>query len=146
MISRKDLRELAKKRLKDAEVLLKNRRYQGAFYLGGYVIELLLKYNICKIFKFSNGFPESKSELNSYQSKVKIRFTSVTSLSDFKTHDLPKLLTISGKEYDIKTRTLNEWTSILIWNPEFRYLNSVLKRKDISKIISNIKSIYRILL
>ena len=41
------LLQISNDRLKDATVLLKNLRYNGAVYLGGYVIECLLKTAIC---------------------------------------------------------------------------------------------------
>ena len=43
MIDRAELRKIARERLKDAEALLKAGRYDGAVYLGGYVVELALK-------------------------------------------------------------------------------------------------------
>lgn len=39
---------IASERLQDAKVLLKNGRYNGAVYSGGYVIECLLKAVICQ--------------------------------------------------------------------------------------------------
>ena len=39
--------QVANERLRDARVLLKQKRYNGAVYLGGYVIECLLKAAIC---------------------------------------------------------------------------------------------------
>ena len=41
------LLHIANERLRDANVLLKQKRYNGAVYLGGYVIECLLKAAIC---------------------------------------------------------------------------------------------------
>ena len=41
MISRTELRKIARERLKDAEVLLKEGRYDGAIYLGGMWSKLL---------------------------------------------------------------------------------------------------------
>jgi HEPN domain-containing protein len=38
MISKNDLRKRARTKLKDAEILLKNKRYDGAVYLSGYEI------------------------------------------------------------------------------------------------------------
>ena len=38
---------VANERLRDANVLLKQKRYNGAVYLGGYVVECLLKVAIC---------------------------------------------------------------------------------------------------
>ncbi|MBI1923693.1 HEPN domain-containing protein, partial [Candidatus Poribacteria bacterium] len=81
MISKDDLRKIARAKLKDAEVLYKNRRYDGAVYLCGYTIETVLKARICRTLKWE-GFPSTRSEFQSYQS--------------FRTHDLVVLLTLSG--------------------------------------------------
>ena len=48
MISLLDLETLAHDRLSDAEALLAAGRYDGATYLGGYVVELALKRRICQ--------------------------------------------------------------------------------------------------
>jgi HEPN domain-containing protein len=42
------LLHVSNERLKDATILLKQKRYNGAVYLGGYVIECLLKAAICE--------------------------------------------------------------------------------------------------
>ncbi len=47
-MNRSDLQNLATIRLRDAEVLLDNGRYDGAYYLLGYVIECALKACIAK--------------------------------------------------------------------------------------------------
>lgn len=47
MIDLTELRKIAEERLKDAEALLAAGRYDGAIYLGGYVVELGLKRRIC---------------------------------------------------------------------------------------------------
>lgn len=103
MIDRKDLRKIAKARLKDAEALLDAGRYDGAIYLGGYVVELSLKSCICRNLKW-RGFPQTRGEFQSYQS--------------FKTHDLDVLLSLSGSEEKIKTRYLAEWSAVATWDPE----------------------------
>lgn len=54
-ITIKELSELCKERLKDAEILIKAQRYDGAYYLCGYVIELALKKRICKTLNW-DGF------------------------------------------------------------------------------------------
>jgi hypothetical protein len=146
MISKRNLKDLANKRFLDARVLLSKRRYQGCLYLVGYTIELLLKYNICKIFKFTRGFPESKIEFSSYQNKVKKRFSTITSIKDFKTHNLQKLLTYSGKEYDVKAQTLTEWDAVKTWDPEFRYKNQIIKKQNAINIVDYIERIKKILI
>lgn len=106
MINRTDLRNIAVERLKDAEALLAAGRYDGAIYLGGYVVELSLKSCICGILKWK-GFPQTRSEFQNYLS--------------FKTHDLDVLLSLSGSEDKIKTKYLAEWSAVASWDPEARY-------------------------
>ena len=56
MISPAELRKTARARLKDAQVLLAAKRYDGCVYLCGYSIEIGLKARICralKLVKFS---------------------------------------------------------------------------------------------
>jgi len=132
MITKEELLKLASLRLGDSNVLLLNKRYQGSIYIGGYVIELLLKYNICKIFNLTEGFPENEIDLNSYNSIIRKEFKDNTKrigLKTYKTHNLSNLLLISGKEYEVKNFLLNEWTEILIWNPEMRYKNFKIEKK-----------------
>jgi len=106
MISRKELRQIARARLEDAQTLLNAGRYDGTIYLGGYVVELALKARICKTLKWSS-FPQTRGEFQNYQS--------------FKTHNLDVLLSLCGVEAKIKTKYLAEWSIIATWDPEARY-------------------------
>lgn len=106
MISVENLREIAKARLEDSEILYRAKRYDGAAYLCGYVIELALKSRICETLKWP-GFPESKHEFENYRS--------------FKTHSLDVLLSLTGKEQEIKTQFLADWSVVVKWDPEVRY-------------------------
>src|ERR1039457_2278627 len=76
MISTKDLRAIARTRLSDAEVLLAAKRFDGAFYICGYAVELALKARICRTLKWS-GFPENEKDFKGFRS--------------VKTHDLAVL-------------------------------------------------------
>src|SRR5438552_17828794 len=100
MISRNDLRKIARARLKDAEVLLANRRYDSAVYLCGYAIELVLRARICQTLKWS-GFPETAKEFQPFQS--------------LKTHSLVTLLSLSGQEQRITSSYLPAWSVVAPW-------------------------------
>lgn len=106
MIAKTELRKLAKARLKDSKILCSAKRYDGAVYICGYVIELGLKLRICKTLKWE-GFPSSNSEFQNFRS--------------FKTHNLDVLLLLSGIEEKVKTQYLPEWSAITSWDPEARY-------------------------
>ncbi len=106
MLSRKDIRKIAKTRVADARILLNNKRWDGAVYLCGYAIELGLKLKICEILNWQE-YPQTKSEFNDYRT--------------FKTHNLDVLLHLSGIESHIKANYLSDWSIVAKWNPEARY-------------------------
>ncbi|HTV55813.1 MAG TPA: HEPN domain-containing protein [Terriglobia bacterium] len=56
-MNRADLQKLAEERLADAELLLANGRFGGAYYLSGYVVECALKACIAKLTK-AEDFPD----------------------------------------------------------------------------------------
>ena len=106
MIAIADLRSVAEARLRDAQVLLQEGRYDGAAYLAGYAVEIAIKARICQTLGWT-GFPESRREFEGYAS--------------FKTHDLAVLLHLSGQESAILERYKEEWDRIVAWTPEERY-------------------------
>ena len=107
MISLNELRNLSKDRVKDAEALIQAKRYDGAYYLCGYAIEMGLKRRICKTLRWKKGYPGSDKEFGQ--------------LKSFKTHDLDVLLGLSGIEEKIKKNFLSEWSIVNAWKPEIRY-------------------------
>jgi len=131
MISRSDLKKLARTRLADSEILFSNRRYDGAVYLCGYAIELALKARICQTLKWLE-FPASSKEFESYRS--------------LRTHDLDVLLHLSGIEDRIKTNHLTDWSIIATWDPEARYKSSTtVKRRDASNMLGSVKRLLKVL-
>ncbi len=131
MLTRTELLKIARSRLRDAEALMSARRYDGAIYLCGYVIELKLKARICKTLRWS-GYPSTRNEFQRYQS--------------FRTHDLDVLLSLSGLETKIKTKFLAEWSVVASWDPEVRYrpVGSTTK-KDVELMIESTRSLLRVL-
>jgi len=81
MISQRELRSIARARLRDAQVLLAARRFDGAYYLGGYAVEVALKARMYRTLNWS-GFPDAGREFQGLQS--------------LKTPDLEILLRLSG--------------------------------------------------
>lgn len=125
MLDRKDIKAIAKARLKDAQVLLRGNRFEGAIYLCGYAIELALKARICQTLKWG-GYPASNGEFSDYRS--------------FKTHDLDVLLHLSGIEDKVKATLLAEWSAIAQWSPESRYsLIGKATRSDASLMVTSTK-------
>jgi hypothetical protein len=106
MISVLDLQNLCTDRLEDAKTLYKDGRYEGAFYICGYVVEMGLKKKICETLGWA-GYPNAGNEFSNLQS--------------FKTHNLEILLHLSGAETKIKKAHLSDWSIVVGWNPEIRY-------------------------
>jgi HEPN domain-containing protein len=106
MITRSDLTKIARARLRDAEVLYRSQRYDGAIYLCGYAVEIALKARICKPLSWS-GYPSTGGEFQNYQS--------------FRTHNLDVLLRLAGVEEKIKTTLMTEWSTVAAWDQEARY-------------------------
>lgn len=122
-MNRKNLQELARIRLKEASVLLKNGNYDGAYYLCGYVIECGLKACIAKQTN-KYDFPDKNTVNRSYN------------------HNLTELLGIAGLENPIKderTRNRNlaiNWTIVKDWRASSRYEKH--SRKDAEDLYSAI--------
>ena len=107
MVLSADLRGTAEARLADAQLLLAHGHFDGAGYICGYAVELMLKARICDTLGWS-GYPDTRKEFENLQS--------------FKTHNLDVLLTLSGRENAIKTpENFTHWSIVAGWNPEARY-------------------------
>jgi HEPN domain-containing protein len=103
MPTRKDLRDLAKLRLEEAEYLYRGKLHDGCVYLCGYVVEFALKARICKVLK-----------LHEYPDRAL-----------FKTHDFEVLKLLAGLQDEItiskNTPLFNNWSIATRWRPEQRY-------------------------
>ena len=106
MLSRGDLHSIASARLRDAEALLRCRRYDGAIYLCGYAIEIKLKACVSGALGLQ-GWPSTASEFKGYER--------------LKTHDLDVLLRDSGFEHKVKIGFFAEWSAVTVWDPSLRY-------------------------
>lgn len=126
MINLRALKYLASQKRKDAEVLFRLKRNNGAIYLMGYALEFSFKRKVCQSLGFHNGFPESRTELNLYSPQIAL-FNSVsptislTQLRQIKNHDLDQLLIYSGAQTRIINTYWQEWLIVRCWNPENRY-------------------------
>ncbi|MGV7208413.1 HEPN domain-containing protein [Oxalobacteraceae bacterium A2-2] len=106
MLTTKTLRQLSSARWQDARILYETRRYDGAYYLCGYAVELALKARICRTLRWP-GYPSTNKEFEHFRS--------------FKVHDLEVLLQLTGREAFIKNTHFSEWSEVSLWNPEVRY-------------------------
>ena len=131
MISTKDLRAIARARLRDAQVLLRAKRFDGAFYLCGYAVELALKARICGTLKWRD-FPQSGRKFEDFKS--------------LRTHDLEVLLRFAGVEGPVMARNLAEWSVVLKWNPEKRYQSmGVLKPQEAADTVTCVERLLEVL-
>lgn len=126
-MTKKEIGQKAKQYLQDAQILIDKKRYEGAAYLLGYVVELSLKKAICKSLNWDE-YPPGKER--NYRS--------------FKTHNLDILLTLSGKEKKIRRTLFTEWSSVSQWNPEtFRYSHQKILKNDLTIMLRSVKNIIK---
>lgn len=137
MTNPQEIRNLAAQRLKEAQILYKNEMYDGAFYLAGYSVELMLKAKICERLGIPNLFDETNKDVNSIKGIGDIR-------KPLKTHNLFTLLVFSGLKvkFDIDKATnkdLAKANSLLFnaWDENARYKPcGHMQNKDVEKLIN----------
>jgi len=111
-------------------VLLRGKRFDGAFYLSGYAVELALKARICRTLKWS-GFPQSAKDFEGLQS--------------VKAHNLDVLLKFSGFEPKVKARHLEDWSVVIEWNPEKRYQALGLSPQQVTNMVRCVERLLEVL-
>jgi HEPN domain-containing protein len=115
-VNRKDLQAVAKARLRDAQTLFDNRRFDGAYYLAGYAIECALKACIAKKTR-RHDFPDKELAQDVY------------------THDLTRLLKHAGlaqqmaQEFRADPSLAQRWGFVKDWKEQSRY-----ERHDRAKV------------
>ena len=115
-MNRTDLQRLAKIRLQEARLLFDNRYYEGGYYLLGYAIECAFKACIATQTR-RYDFPDRKFVLDIY------------------THDLNKLLSVSGlepehrKEIKRNPNFALNWTIVKDWSEQSRYFIGMSRSK-----------------
>jgi len=103
VLTRSDLQELTRTRLREARALLKAHHYHGAYYLTGYAVECALKACIARTTK-RYDFPDKKVVNHSY------------------THDIEKLLRTAGLQSILnEEKVVRNWAIVKDWNEESRY-------------------------
>lgn len=116
-----EIKKLAFERLSEAEILCSNGKFDGAFYLAGYSVELLLKAKICERFGIPNLFDEQNKMVNAISGIGEVR-------KAVKTHNLFALLIMSNlkPKFDAgttKNKHLLKSNSLLFgnWDENSRY-------------------------
>lgn len=114
-MNRNDLQRLARLRVSEAKSLLDNNHFPGAYYLLGFSIECAFKACIAKQFR-RHDFPDLRLVRDSYS------------------HNLERLLQLSGLGLDFKTARRDNpslelnWSIVKDWSVESRYEWSVSER------------------
>lgn len=119
-----DIKTLAYQRIDEAKVLLDSGYSDGAFYLAGYAVELMLKWRICKLFGIENLFSASQESSSAIGNGVsELRKT-------FKTHDLLALLLYSGLKTKFDAEKSGNLTLLKVhslvmtqWKESIRYMH-----------------------
>ncbi len=144
MIPKQHLKSLSKTYFEDSKFLLSDNRIRNAFYLGGYSLELALKWKICHLHRLDEGYPESSADLSIYKKrkyKVTNTFKNAASIKPFKTHELTTLIELAGIELRLKKFHFDEWISVRIWNPEFRYQYQNPNADDVQSFVRAVNTI-----
>lgn len=132
-----DIQNLAAEKLADAECLLQAGRYDAAYYLCGYTVELLLKARVCKTLGIDDFFDFGSS------TKKKLK-NDGTLYKSFKVHDLSQLIILSGiyTEFesclDSDKNFKTAWSILEKWDENSRYLTGKTEN-DAKDFISSTK-------
>ena len=125
-MNRADFKQLAQCRLEEAELLLRNRKFSGAYYLAGYSIECALKARLAKQTKRYDFPPEPNF------------------VRDIYTHNLAQLVDkVNLREVFDREEARDpefgvNWSIIKDWNAKSRYeLKSQRKARAIVKAVSD---------
>lgn len=115
-MNRHDLQELSRLRRRDARILLRAGRPEGAYYLTGYAVECALKACIAKSTR-RHEFPDRERTTRSY------------------VHDLPQLLEAAGlrdafaQAAKSNPAFFQNWTVVKEWRPTSRYERTIGMKK-----------------
>ena len=138
MKCQEDIIGLAEEKLFDAECLFINQRYSSAYYIAGYVIELLLKAKVCKTLGISDLFD--------FENTNRKRLNVDSNLNrSFRVHDYDQLLVLSGlyplfekENNDLKFK--KNWSIVSQWTENARYLTAKTET-DAKDFITSVKEI-----
>jgi HEPN domain-containing protein len=133
MIAISALNGTAREYLRAAKLLRTRRSYDASVYLCGYAIEIALKARICRMLKWTTGFPETNAE---FQDK-----------GNLKTHDFEALLNFTGLRDKVEQDYVDEWSVVCQWRPEQRYNPAGTKGlAEANDIILSTQKLLRVLL
>ena len=112
-------------RLRDARVLIRNRNFEGAYYLTGLAVECALKACIAKNTR-CHDFPPDQNVIR-----------------DIYTHTLSKLIAAARLQADLDTERKNnvpfrsKWDVVKDWDIKSRYATSGLNSQDLYRAVTS---------
>lgn len=128
MITRSDLKEISRLRVKEAKILIKNGCYSGGYYLIGYSIECALKACIAKKTR-KHQFPDKDTVIQSYS------------------HDLNKLIGVAGLGQELARKISKDkqfetkWAVVAQWKEDSRYeVKNQKEADDLLTAVTNKRS------
>jgi len=133
-----DIIELATTKMAEAECLLNNRMPDGAYYLAGYCVELVLKARICKM----RGIPD----FFDFDSESKKKLKNEANITrPYKVHDLEQLMLLAGlsSQFEIALQDddfKDSWAIISKWNENVRY-ETGQKTTQVQLFVTSIKEL-----
>jgi hypothetical protein len=136
MKSVKEIKEISNTRLQEAKILHANKYFDGAFYLAGYAVELVLKAKICELLDIPNLYDES------FQKSSKDLFKS------YRTHKLDNLILLAGLRTKFEEAKANDvslqqnWNFLAErWSEQCRYFCcGSIKEKESETLINSIEN------
>jgi HEPN domain-containing protein len=124
-MNRKDLQNLAEERLGDAEILLANGRYGGAYYLIGYAVECGLKACIAKLTQAEDFYDKNLAK--------KIFQHDLEQLANHAR--LSAVIEQSGKSNPLFEAN---WAEVVLWSEESRYeIHTQAEAEQITKAVED---------
>ena len=124
-MNRTELQQIARKRIREANILLRNGEYSGAYYLSGYCIEFTLKACIAKKTQ-RHDFPDKDFVNKSY------------------VHNLEQLVGVAGLKKPLEDLAKNNsnfgtnWSTVKDWNEKSRYeIKTEIQARDLYEAITN---------
>jgi len=134
-----EIKALAYERLEEAKILCEAGKYDGAFYLAGYSIELMLKAKVCEQVGIDNLFY--------FDEKGKAAYGVSEIRKAVRTHDISVLLMLSGlkvkfDEAKSDNKKLLKANGLLfensgkcLWNEQVRYQVNLQKQDNVQNLI-----------
>ena len=133
MNCKEEIENLAWIKIGEANCLFEHEFFDGAYYMGGYAIELLLKAKVCKTLGISDFFLFQKG-------------SRPEAFKPYKVHDYEQLLILSGLYTDFQ-KALNEekdfkihWSIVSEWSEKYRYLTGK-EKEELQNYLSSLTEI-----